>query len=349
MSVMIVIPSYEPQEKVIPFIQRLSEQTGKNILIVDDGSGASYQSIFQELSAIPAITVLSYEKNRGKGAALKAGFQKIIAEYPNVRAVVTADSDGQHSITDISRLIAAIEQTEARTLLLGTRSFKKAETPFKSYWGNRISSMFFYFATGITCEDTQTGLRAMNTSLLPELLTVEGERFEYEMNVLLKSKVLAIKLEQLPIETIYENNNAHSHFRAVQDSYRIYKPLFRYLSSAILSLGVDVSVFLLLLFLFGGSNEMVIPATIIARLFSGIVNYSLARSWVFGNEERVSSTLWKYGLLFLGQMVLSSLGVRLLLLILPIALISKLLVDGLLFGLSFIIQNRVIFQKGGMR
>lgn len=346
MTVMILIPSYEPQEKVVSFIQALGEQTEKSILIVDDGSGAEYQSVFQRLAAFPLVTVLSYAENKGKGIALKTGFQKIMTELPYVTTIVTADSDGQHSIKDIQRLIIAIEQAESQTMILGTRSFQRTETPFKSYWGNRISSIFFYAATGIKCGDTQTGLRAVKRTLLPDLLTIEGERFEYEMNVLLKSKEFGIHLEQLPIETIYENNNAHSHFRAVQDSYRIYKPLLRYLFSAVFSLCVDVVAFLLFLFLLGNSDEMVIPATIMARLLSGIVNYSLARSWVFGNQEKVAATLWKYILLFLGQMLLSSLGVRLLLNVLPIAVISKLLVDGLLFLLSFIIQHRVVFQKG---
>lgn len=345
MSVMLLIPSYEPQTKVISFVRKLSEQTRKNILIVDDGSGSDYQSTFKKLATSPSVSILSYSKNKGKGVALKTGFQKIVTDYPEVTAVVTADSDGQHSIADIERMIRAVEQADARTLVLGTRSFKRAETPVKSYWGNRISSIFFYFVTGTKCGDTQTGLRAIRRELLPELLSVEGERFEYEMNVLLKSRELAIRLEQLPIETIYEENNAHSHFRAIQDSYRIYKPLFRYLSSALLSLSVDFLVFLFLLSWLGESNEMTVLATIIARLLSGIVNYTLARSWVFENKDRVYTTLWKYSLLFLVQMGLSSLGVLLLLSILPSALLSKLIVDSILFVLSFIVQNRVIFQK----
>ncbi|MBP1047459.1 bifunctional glycosyltransferase family 2/GtrA family protein [Enterococcus sp. BWM-S5] len=345
MSVMLLIPSYEPQEKVFLFVQQLEKETGTQILIVDDGSGVRYQKIFQKLSVLPSVTVLSYPVNKGKGAALKIGFQKIMSDYPDVDGVVTADSDGQHSIDDIKRMIAAVESVQTHTLILGTRSFNKKKTPFKSYWGNRISAIFFYFATGLKCEDTQTGLRAMKHQLLPELLTIEGERFEYEMNVLLQSKERKIQLEQLPIETIYESNNEHSHFRAIQDSYLIYKPLIRYISSALFSFLIDMTVFLLLLFLLGNSEDIVVPATIIARVISGVVNYLLARAWVFEDKSRVQTTLWKYGLLFLGQMFLSSIGVQLLLKFLPIAFISKLLVDSLLFGVSFIIQNRIVFQK----
>lgn len=345
MSVMILIPSYEPQEKVCTFIQQLEEQTGKNILIVDDGSGSAYRPIFQKIAAFPHVTVLSYPENQGKGTALKKGLQKIISDHPEASAVVTADSDGQHSIVDIMRVVQAVEQADNQTMILGTRTFNRADTPFKSFWGNRISSLFFYFVTGIKCEDTQTGLRAVKRSLLPELLTIEGARFDYEMNTLLQSKERGIQLVQLPIETIYEENNAHSHFRVIEDSYLIYKPLIRYISSAVLSFSVDIGAFLLLLFLLGGSSDMVVPATITARIFSGIVNYALARSWVFEDEKQIYTTLWKYLLLFLVQMFLSSLGVQLLIKILPVALISKLLVDGTLFIGSFIIQNRLIFQR----
>lgn len=345
MTVMIVIPSYEPRDKAVSFLQQLGEQMNREILLIDDGSGPEYQSIFRQLSDLPFVTLVSYPDNKGKGHALKTGFQEILQSHPEVATVVTADSDGQHCIEDICRMIDCKERTTSRTMVLGTRAFPKEKTPFKSYWGNRISSIFFYLATGTKCGDTQTGLRAVNRERLPALLEVPGERFDYEMNMLLKSRELDIQLKQLPIKTIYEENNVHSHFRTVRDSYLIYKPLLRYLASAAVSSVLDILGFAVLFFLLGGSAEMVFPATIIARIFSGIVNYSLTRSWVFQDENQIFTTLWKYAVLFLIQMILSSLGVQLLMKIIPIAIISKIVVDSFLFICSFMIQNQLIFQK----
>ena len=345
MTVMIVIPSYEPRQNVVPFIKQLGEQTNREILVIDDGSGSAYCQTFQQLSELPFVTLLSYPHNRGKGFALKTGFQKIVEGYPHVTTVLTVDSDGQHSIGDIQRMIDCAEGSCERVFVLGTRTFSRESTPLKSYWGNRISSVLFYLAAGVHCADTQTGLRGLDARLLPELLKIPGERFDFEMNMLLRSKSMGGRLTQLPIATIYEENNVHSHFRPIRDSVLIYKPLLRYLASAVVSSGLDLFAFAVFFLFLGGSEAMILPATILARLLSGVVNYMLTRSWVFRDDRSVSSTAWKYGLLFLGQMLLSSLGVRLLMNLIPMALFSKILVDGLLFVVGFMIQNRLIFQQ----
>ncbi|MGC6767040.1 glycosyltransferase [Enterococcus sp. LJL51] len=117
MAAAIVIPSYEPQEKVVLFIQQLREELSETIIVVDDGSGNKYRPIFQKLEQLQGVKVCSYKTNEGKGHALKAGFQEIIDNFLEVEAVVTADSDGQHSIEDIQQLIAQIQAADTQTII----------------------------------------------------------------------------------------------------------------------------------------------------------------------------------------------------------------------------------------
>lgn len=343
----VLIPIVEPRPETVAFIQRLTEVIPNPLVIVDDGSGESFQERFSLMAKFrQAITVLSYEHNQGKGHALKFGLRYIQKNYPTTSGVVTADGDGQHSITDIRRMLAQIPELDPQHLLLGIRSFDIQSTPKKSYWGNRLTSLFYFAATGIHLGDTQTGLRGFRFSKISELLMIEGDRFEYEMNVLLQLGLLDMSIQTIPIATIYEENNAHSHFRAFEDSYLIYRPLLSFLLSSIASAAVDLSLFFLLSLLFEqptASNLLII--TIAARFASGIFNYFLNKQWVFRDTKAVHRSVWKYGILFAAQLTLSWLGVTLLSNAIASLLVVKIIVDTILFLFSFFIQKRFVFTQ----
>lgn len=341
MNTVLLIPICEPTEKTIKFMKQLSQ---KNIttFIVDDGSGLSYQDKFQQFKLMGA-TVLSYSENRGKGYALKFGLQYIAQTYPSYH-VVTADGDGQHTVQDIERMVQRTEQLPIDVLLLGVRHFDKETTPTKSYYGNRLTSLVYYLSSGIHLEDTQTGLRGFNASMIPDLLKISGERFDYEMNQLIELIQDGYIIETMTIETIYENNNEHSHFRPVKDSYLIYRPLLMFLVSSLSSALVDVLMFLILATVFGNQPFMLLIATIGSRILSGLFNYQLNRKLVFKDQQKVYQSLGKYVLLFCTQLLFSWLGVIVLSNVIQSILISKLLVDCILFFISFSIQRRFVFD-----
>lgn len=341
MSIVLLIPIYEPTEKTIIFMKELSK---KNFLtlVVDDGSGIAYQKKFQQIIDTGA-TVLSYPKNHGKGYALKFGLIHIQNNYPK-HHVITADGDGQHTVTDIERMAQRIKLLPEDTFLLGVRHFNAKTTPKKSYYGNRTTSLIYYLSSGIKLEDTQTGLRGFHAHSISDLLTIQGERFDYEMNQLIDLVKGGYTLETIVIETIYENNNEHSHFRAVQDSYLIYRPLLLFLVSSLSSALVDVLIFLILAALFGNRPIMIFIATVGARVSSGLFNFQLNRKLVFKDHQQVYQSLGKYILLFCNQLILSWLGVMLFSTFLQSVLISKLLVDCILFIISFSFQRRYVFH-----
>lgn len=344
----VVIPSLNPDQHLIELVDSLSQNQLIQILVVDDGSAHQYQPIFDQIEQLDVI-VLHHNANRGKGAALKTAFSYVLEHFPHVLGVVTADADGQHSVKDINALGNALVKYP-KSLILGVRDFSLPTVPFKSRWGNRITAFVFLYITRESCKDTQTGLRAIPLSLLESATVIEGDRFEYEMNMLVGFVKSNIPLIQLPIDTIYRDNNNHSHFRAFKDSLRIYKQLLRtvlrFASSALIATIIDVVLFTLLYALFFKNIAFgIIYSTAIARVISGITNFFINARWSFDYIGRKRDVAFKYGLLFISLMAASSGLVTLLTFNWIHPTVVKVIVDSLLFNLSYIIQKRYIFTQ----
>jgi len=286
-----------------------------------------------------------HSKNMGKGVALKTGMAYAANIYPDAPGYVTADADGQHAPEDILNVARMLEENPA-SLILGTRDFNNVKTPFKSKWGNRITSLAYLLSTGERCPDTQTGLRGIPMSWTKELLKIPGDRYEYEMNVLLEAGKSRIPFVEVPIETIYLNENKASHFHAIKDSARIYLNILKFSLSSFVSAIVDNSVFTLLMQIaFGATSLGILEATIIARVMSGGVNYLLNKHWVFQNTDREGKAALQYAILFISQMLLSWFFVSSLS-SLPIHLtVLKICVDTGLFIGSYLIQKNFIFGE----
>lgn len=346
----ILIPSLEPDERLLAYINQLQDYGIVKIVIVDDGSGEAYQWIFDQLRENGCV-VLRHAENQGKGAALKTGFQYIAQQYTEVSCVVTADSDGQHAAKDVYRLVEEAKQ-HPDALILGVRDFSEGETPPKSLLGNRVTSFIFKMLYSKKLSDTQTGLRAFGPQLLAFMQEIRGNRFEYELQMLISCIQSGIPIHTLPIQVIYENNNAGTHFKAIQDSARVMGVLFsnflRFITSSIASSIVDLGIAWLLIDLLrpmlGEQDYMrILLATVIARIISITVNYLLNKSFVFRKEESKGS-LWRYLTLCGIVILLSSTGVYMLHTFLFVnEKIAKLVCDAVLFLLSFQVQRRWVF------
>ena len=342
MNTALLIPIYEPSIQTVSFIQQLQKALTIPILIVNDGSDESYAPYFDKMQD-PNTTLLSYRKNRGKGAALKHGLWYLKETRPDITGVVTADGDGQHDLEDIKKMIDRLPLLSADSLLLGTRDFSLKTTPVRSWFGNRMTSFFYLLASGQFLQDTQTGLRGFRSEAFDQLLKIPGDRFEYEMNQLLELPRQHFNLVTIPIKTIYEKKNHQSHFRTVQDSYLVYRPLVKFLLSSGASAVVDITLFTLFMFFIADQNASAfLIATVFARLLSGIFNYHLNRKMVF-DAPKSTKTFTKYAFLFSMQLLLSWLGVTALSQVLHSLLLCKLLIDFSLFLASFAIQRRIVF------
>ncbi len=218
-----LIPAYQPDKKLELLVNDLKK--GKfQIVVVNDGSEKKYTELFKKISV--KATVLSYQRNCGKGHALKKGLEYIISAYRKNFTVVTLDADGQHRVSDAVR-IAYKSSANKDCLILGSRKIN-ANVPFKSKFGNTITRFVFKKKTGIYVYDTQSGLRAFSNRLAEYMMKIPGSGYEYEMNVLMQCASDKIPVIEESIKTIYLSGNKNSHFDPIHDSIKIYTAIFKF-------------------------------------------------------------------------------------------------------------------------
>ena len=222
MKYIILIPAYEPDSKLLKLLREIDHKYP--VVIVNDGSSKFYNEIFEACKKY--AHVMSYDKNMGKGYALKTGLNYIEDTFGDNYIVVTMDADGQHKLTDAIKL-CEYAKDNLETLVIGKRNWTN-NMPLRSRIGNNITRDIFKKVTGQNIYDTQSGLRAFSYRLNEYMLSISGNRFEYEMNVLLNLKNNNIKYHEIPIETIYIDNNKSSHFNTIKDSYKVYKVIYNW-------------------------------------------------------------------------------------------------------------------------
>ena len=202
----IVIPAYEPDEKLIGLINDLNNELNDfTIVVVNDGSiKEESKKIFDEVKDMKNCHLISYDKNMGKGYALKEAF-KYIKSLEQKYIIVTADSDGQHHPKDIKKVYDFYLKNQGM-LVLGSRKFE-GDVPKKSKFGNNVSRALTRIVFSERIYDTQTGLRAFSSDLIDFMLSIKGERYEYEINMISETIRAAIPIREVAIKTIYINEN----------------------------------------------------------------------------------------------------------------------------------------------
>ena len=321
-------------EKLAKLVAELREKTNYAIVIVNDGSDADRMPLFGRLAG--AATVLHHEVNRGKGAALKTALRYIQAHSDRAEGVITVDADGQHLVEDIVR-VSEDWAAHPNALVLGSRQFT-GRVPFKSRAGNAITRFVFHISTGVKVFDTQTGLRAFSVGRIPMMLNMRGDRYEYEINVLLYATRHRVPIREVWIETVYIDDNASSHFHPVRDAWRIYKMILLFVASSLASFLIDVCAFRLLRMLFPGWGKLF--AEVAARVISSICNYCINREIVFEGKNR--SSIVRYYVLAIGILALDYGILSLLTLLMP-ELWAKIFAGMLVYPISFYFQRRFVF------
>ncbi|MDR1736843.1 MAG: bifunctional glycosyltransferase family 2/GtrA family protein [Oscillospiraceae bacterium] len=356
----ILIPAYEPDNRMTALLRRIRESCDFKILIVDDGSGPDYRRLFEEAQAL-GCTVLTQERNMGKGAALRRGFKWLTEEGEDgkpreTRGVVCADCDGQHTVPDILRVAEkALENPGA--MVLGKRDFSFGRgpdgapraVPKRSMLGNTVTRKAFALVAGVQVYDANTGLRAYTADMLGYLCEVPGDRFEYEMNLLVYSGRDGIEVIEIPIETVYEIDTHTSHFRTVRDTIRVSAALLRFCVSSAIAFLADTGLYFLFLALFApyglGRDASLLLAVMLARVISAHLNFYLNMRFVFRGGGRASYP--KY-IALAGVIMAANYGIQLLFITAlgwPVAAV-KFITEALLFSASFLAQRMFVFKRG---
>ena len=332
----VLIPSYEPDRRLVAVVRDLAGIEGLRVVVVDDGSGPDYAPWFAE-AARAGAEVIAHESNRGKGAALRTGFAHIAAACPG-QGVVCADSDGQHTSLDILRVAAALD--DDADMVLGVRTFT-GEVPLRSRVGNEVTKKVFRLATGVSVADTQTGLRAYPARMLGWLGEVAGDRFEYELHLLLRAAREKRAIREVEIATVYLDDNSSSHFRPLRDSLRIYGPLLGFAGSSALAATIDAG----LLFGLVAAGSGVTAAVIAARLASAGVNFTVNRRLVFTSTVPLARAAARYAALAAVLLLANLVMIQTLTGVVGSLLVAKLLTESLLFGASFVVQRAHVFAE----
>ncbi len=337
----ILIPAYNPNQKLKDIVSDHIDQGFSRIVIVNDGSDAeTSQVIFSEIAQNPEVIVLTHTRNLGKGEALKTGFRYYLEEAAT-SLVVTVDADGQHLAQDVE-LIASTGLDHPDSLVLGVRKFGE-DVPLRSKLGNQITRVVLGVTKGLWLKDTQTGLRSYPVKLLQKLIEIQSSRYEYEFETLLVFQEQGVDIIERTITTVYIDNNIESHFRPLIDSCRIYFVFLRYLFISLASFVLDIVIF----FIAMQFTNSILYSTYLARSISAIFNFAMNKYTVFKitGLQSLRKEIAGYSLLVLVIATISGASVSLVYKIVDSNLLwIKIIVDILLFFLACYVQRRFIFS-----
>ncbi len=282
----IVIPAYRPDDQLIKLVEQLLDKSAHckkmdAIIIVDDGSGSAFSSVFEVLRQMEGVTVIANATNLGKGAALKHGINHVLSELPDVAGIVTADADGQHHLADICKIMETL-RSNPDSFCLGCRAFDR-KTPLRSRFGNSISRLVYRLFLGVYLGDTQTGLRGLPSRFARQCLSIPSNRYEFETEQLIIAAKSKMAIVEIPIATIYVDGNRASHFDPLRDSLRIYFVVLRYSVSSVLTAFVDIAVFLLI----SGFSGNIVFSNLASRTVALGFQFAMLRSFVFRSSGGV--------------------------------------------------------------
>lgn len=339
----VIITLYYENRNTIKLCSRLHELGAENIVIVNDGCNPN-SDYFIELISIGCHIVNLNGANNGKGASIKAGLKFAHDNLYNISGFITADADGQHRAEDIMKVSRALE-LRPDSLVLGRRNLKKSKAPFAVKLGHKLSTAYFKVITGVSCKDTQTGLRGIPASLYEIALQTSGDRFDYEMNFLTRCADIKVPFYNINIVADYSDEQKSS-YRIIKDTYLIYKTPLKFATASIGCTLVDLTLFTVFAYLLPSSFVWnVALATLLARIVSGGINFMINRRVIFKNDGKAKNQAVRFIILFFGIMCASTIIVSLLSFIpIPITL-TKAVVDLLLWTVNYTVQRQWVFKE----
>lgn len=336
----VLIPAYRPNAALVELVQGLVHRGVQRIVVTDDGSPEDCAPIFRELEELEQCEVVHHAVNLGKGRALKTGLNHIYLTRADAAGVVTCDADGQHHPDDVVQVGEKLAGG-GRSLILGCRTFG-AGVPLRSLIGNFATKYIFYFVVGKKLSDTQSGLRGLPIDMLPDLIRLDGEKYEYEMNMLLLAKDRGFAIVEVPIFTIYKDNNATSHFNPLFDSMKIYFVLLRFGFTSLFTSLLDQVFF----FLSYRSGLPLAQSMVVGRLLSSVFNLSVNRTFVFKSRAQVPAMILRY---YLAMAIAGVVAYAMISFLTesfdwPV-MRAKISVESLLFLASFVVNRDFIFTQ----
>ena len=212
--VCVIVPTYNNAGTLKDVLNRISQFTS-SIIVINDGSTDTTAEVLKQFEN---ITIRSFKKNKGKGAALKSGFS--LAKEQGYRYAITIDSDGQHFPEDIPLFVEKLA-TAPDTIIIGSRNMEQEDIPGKSSFGNKFSNFWINVTTGFSLKDTQSGYRLYPLSIFDQI-HFYSTKYEFEVEVLTRAAWAGYKIENIPVKVYYAPDELRvSHYRPFMDFFRI--------------------------------------------------------------------------------------------------------------------------------
>ncbi len=199
MRIVVIIPAYNEACRIGAVIDGVRSAGFKDIIVVDDGSSDDTAGVARSAGAM----VVSHCCNRGAGAASRTGWE--VALKLGADAVVQLDADGQHDPLEIADVIAPILSGEV-DMAIGGRLKNRSRMPVITRLFNFSGNFVTFILSGIWLADSQSGFRAISRSAL-EGMEIESSGFEFCTEMVMEAARLKLRVEQVPIRTIYSTEN----------------------------------------------------------------------------------------------------------------------------------------------
>jgi putative flippase GtrA len=341
----VLIPAYQPDRALAQLVEELLARPEIGpIVVVDDGSGSAYRSIFERLRDLAGVHVLVHPANLGKGAALKTGMGFASLRFPEAVGVVTADADGQHTAEDVAQVTRALLESGG-AVVIGARRLDRS-APLRSRVGNRIMRWAVRLAAGQKLSDTQTGLRGIPLAFIPRLLTLPAAHYDFETDMLLHCREAGWQVREVPIAAVYLNNNRGTHFRPLADSLRVYLVLVRFSALSLVTAALDNALFIALL----GVTPYIGLCQALSRLTAGSFQFWAAKRGVFRSHAPAAPAIARFWLLCAATGASSYLILRGLLHFTSLGVVpAKLFAETLMFFASYVMQRELVFAHRSSR
>ena len=217
MRTIILIPALDLADRIdglLREVRRTAPDAG--VLVVDDGSTDGTAAI---AAAVEGVEVVSHERNRGKGAALKTGFGKALRE--GYEALITIDGDGQHPPGLIPEFRRKADECGA-DLVVGSRFGDLSRMPLHRRFSNRMTSWAASRAAGKRLPDSQSGYRWIRAEVVRSV-PLRTDHYETETELLIGAARRGFRIESVPIPTVYGDEK--SHIRLGRDTWRFLRLL----------------------------------------------------------------------------------------------------------------------------
>ena len=342
----VVIPSYNPDVKLSMLVDELIMSGFSDIIIVDDGSDFGIRNVettFEYVKEKAECTILHHPSNLGKGMALKTGFKFCMHNRGKDTLIVTMDDDGEYSVADVN---ACLEDYEEH-LKAGTYSTKRLVV-------NKIAGIAMTYLCGVDVKDVQTGLRLIPIKYMKKLLKVEGERFDYEINMLVELKYNNIATAEHIISKERETTIRYAKYNPIWDICRLIAVMLKYAASSLAATALDVVLFYLIILSMDDTlldidkSAGMFMATVVARVVSSTFNCVVNKRTVFNSDEPMKWVIIKFYIFSILRALVSYamiLGASYMLGTYAdtATVIVKLIVDLILFFAGYGIQKKFIF------